>query len=125
MVEATCGKYKGSAGMTSVEMDVMADGNANIVVSMMFMTVLNAQSIPYKLNQDTMVLELDATKLQAPLDEMMKLPMITSTYGTVAPEGVQATFQPNGRSGNGTPAIWVVVNSTTGNKILSVTTELA
>jgi hypothetical protein len=124
MVEATCGKYKGSAGMTSVEMEVFPDGTANISVYMMFMTVLNAQAIPYKLNQDSMIMELDAVKLQAPLDEMMKIPMVVSTYGTVAPEGVQATYQPNGRSGDGKTAIWVVVNSTTNNKILSVTTEL-
>jgi hypothetical protein len=124
MVEATTGKYKGAAGMTSVEMDVLPDGTANIMVYMMFMTVLNAKAIPYHLNQDTMVMEMDAAKLQIPLDEMMKLPMIVSTYGTVAPEGVIATYQPTGRSGSGKTAIWVVVSSTSGNKILSVTAEL-
>ena len=125
MVEATTGKYKGSAGMTSLEMEVKADGTANIVVSMMFMTVLNAQNIPFVLNQDTLLMELDAVKLQPALDDMMKIPMITTTYGTVAPDGVMPKYQPNGRDGNGKTAIWVTVNSTSGNKILSVTADLA
>eukprot|EP01031_Cornospumella_fuschlensis_P037034 gene37034-44942_t len=124
MVEAVVGKYKGSAGMTTVNMEVFADGTANISVSMMFMTVLNATSIPFVLNQTSMIMEMEGAKLQPSLDDMMKIPMVTSTYGVVAPEGVQATYQPNGRDGNGQPAIWMTVHSTTGNKILSVTAPL-
>lgn len=124
MVEAVTGKYKGSAGMTGLEMEVKADGTANIVSTMMYMTVLNAQDVPYVLNQDTLVMELNAEKLQPALDEMMKIPMITSTYGTVEPSGVCPKYQPNGRDGNGKPAIWITVNSTSGNKILSVTATL-
>lgn len=120
---AEVGSYKGSAGMTSLQMEIYPNGTANIVMSMMFMTVLNAQSVPYVLNNDTMRLEFDAEKLQAALDDMMKIPMIASTYGTVAPDGVVAKFQPHGRSGDGAPSVWVTVNSTSGSKILSVTAD--
>lgn len=124
MVEVIANKYKGSAGMTSLAMDVFPDGTANIVMSMMYITVLNAQAVPYVLNQDTLIMEFDAAKLQLALDDMMKIPMVVSTYGTVAPEGVIAKYQAGGRSGDGTPSIWVTVNSTAGTKILSVTGEM-
>ncbi|RYG98148.1 hypothetical protein EON65_51805 [archaeon] len=110
--------------MTSVTMEVMMDGTANIVVSMMFMTVLNATNIPFVLNQTNMIMEMEGASLQPSLDDMMKIPMVTTTYGIVAPEGVLATYQPSGRDGNGKPAIWMTVHSTTGNKILSVTSDL-